>query len=571
MINKIALTNKWKNWLPVFIFIAIAIVFRFYRNSTANYYLLAGSDGPYLPVQVKSIFEHYRLAFADMPLLFVLCALIAKFLFLMHIGTEHECILMSVRLVDTILPPLAAIPVFNIAKELISNNIKSKFLNYFLVAFAILNFTPLFLFSFQLQKNGLAAIFIFSYLYYVIKIIKYHQRIDIIKAIIALVLCLLTHFGSFGLLLFISMTILLFWYLAGRKKTGINAIKNTIGIFVIFFAALFLIAILDYSRFTRILHVPLKLFEAPALLFALNGQNFILHGPTLFILLSMNLLAITGLIFLFNNRHNIEGYKKIAGLALATCALLLSNPLLGLEWASRLFMITYIPITIFYLIIYNSISNKWLKILTIPVFVFLFILSIATSAFQKTYMAIDSASFLELQQMKDKHFVLKNDAIVARQSLRILSNWVFESKGIDQYLLTKDEFNKYAGVYLLKQIKGKNPFARGGEPSVGDSIRLVYKGEHFELYRMTSNAQLPVKAEKIFKGVRGTIQSIEGNKILITDFKTQKIREVQYDPGNTSFPKLFKGMKVEINGEWKPFSLTIDAETIKEVNNFDNN
>jgi hypothetical protein len=284
----------------------------------------------------------------------------------------------------------------------------------------------------------------------------------------------------------------------------------------------------------------------------------------------MNLLAIVALLYIIRNRKEIEPYKLVLGTALSVCTIFLSNPFLGLEWASRLFMLAYIPIGIVYLIIYNSTVNKWFKWSTLSVFAFLLMLSIGTTTFDKTYMAMDNASFLELQTIKDKHIISKQDVIVARQSLRILSNWVFESKGIDKYLLTKEAFGKYPNVYLIKQIKGRNPHTRGHEPNVGDSTALVYQGVHFEVYKLMSNAQLPEQAEKIFKGIKGTIQSFSGNTILVVDVNTNKIRVVEFDAQNNSFPKLQKGMKVEINGEWKAFSLNIVAETIKEIHHFDN-
>jgi len=160
------INKQFEQWIPVFVFIAIAIAFRFYRTSNENHYLLAGSDGPYLPLQVRSLFEHCKLAFPDMPLLFVLCALVAKLFYFLHLGTVNECVLLAVRFIDTSLPPLTAIPVFFIAKELYKEELKIKFSNYFLVAFSILSFTPLYIFSFQLQKNGLATILIFSYLFF---------------------------------------------------------------------------------------------------------------------------------------------------------------------------------------------------------------------------------------------------------------------------------------------------------------------------------------------------------------------------------------------------------------------
>jgi hypothetical protein len=394
--------NKFKNWLPVIIFMIIAIGLRLRCNSSENHYLLAGSDGPYLPVQVKSLFEHFRLAFPDMPLLFVICTLVAKLLYLFRLGTENECILMSIRFIDSFLPPLTAIPVFYIAKELNFETTQAKFSNYLTVAFSILSFTPLFLFSFQLQKNGIATLLIFSYLYYVLKILKYKTGEDTIKAVIVLFLCAFTHFGSFGIMVFISLLVFSVWLFSQKNKFKIQTVKISLGAVGVFISTFSLIAIFDYTRFLRIINVPFKLFEAPALLFALNGQNFILYGPNLFILISMNLLAFTGIVFLILKRKQIDSDKLILGLAVGFCTLFFSNPFLGLEWASRLFMMAYIPVTVMYLIIYNSGSSYWIKIPTLSLFSLLTALSIGTTVFDRPPKSIDNESFKELQQMSDK-------------------------------------------------------------------------------------------------------------------------------------------------------------------------
>jgi hypothetical protein len=315
--------------------------------------------------------------------------------------------------------------------------------------------------------------------------------------------------------------------------------------------------------------LPFKLFEAPVLLFALDGQNFLLNGFNLFNLIAMNLLAIIGLIVLVRSRKQIEKHKYIIGLAMATTTIFLSNPMLGLEWANRLFMLAYVPVIVLYIVLYSFSVNNWFKLPTIFIFSILLFISFGTSLFDKSPMTMDKSSFKELQQMQDKKLFITNNAIVARQSLRMLSNWIFNVKGVDKYLLTKDEFNNYSSVYLLKQLKGRNPRERGIEPSLGDSVLSIYKGEHFEVLKLTSNSQLPIKPEKIFKGIRGIINKIEGNKVFIKDIKTNKIRTIFYDANNEGFPKLKVGMKVEVNGEWHPFSIDITAETIKEIDKID--
>jgi hypothetical protein len=402
-----------------------------------------------------------------------------------------------------------------------------------------------------------------------LNIIAQENKSDFIKATIVLFLCVVTHFGSFGFLVFLTLLTYIIWYLIQQNKFSFQSFKKILGLVAILIFSFSLIAFFDYSRFLRIIHVPFKLFEAPVLLFALAGQNYVLNASNLIILSAMNFLAIIGLVVLITQRKQIEKHNYIIGLSMAICTIFLTNPLLGLEWANRLFMLAYIPVTVLYLVIYSFVSNHWFRIPTISIFSALLFISFGTSIFDKSPMSIDKSSFKELQQMQDKKIFLRNDAIVARQSLRILSNWIFNIKGVDKYLLTQDEFDKYSSVYLLKQLKGRNPNARGSEPSLGDSVLSIYKGGHFEVFKLTSNSQLPTKPEKIFKGFKGTIQNIDGNKMFITDIKTNKVRTIYYDTLNEKFSKLKVGMKVEVNGEWFPFTIDINADTIKEIDKFE--
>ena len=556
-------------WLPVISFIVIAIIFRIYRTSTENHYLLAGSDGPYLPLQVKSMFEHYRLAFSDMPLLFTLCTILAKFLYLLHIGTENECILLSVRFIDTFLPPLSAIPVFLIATELKTKSIKLKFSTYLMVAFAILNFTPLFIFSHQLQKNGLAIFWIFFYLYYILKIIKYESRKDILKAIAIFILCALTHLGSFGLLIFISCLILIFWFVYQKEKIKLTLLKKLLLVGAVLISALVLVAIFDYTRFLRIINIPFKIFEAPVILFAVNGQNFLLHGQILIILVLTNLLAIQGIILILRHRSNMDKYKIIIGLSFATSSMFLANPFLGLEWANRLFMIAYIPLTVLYLILFSAISTRLIRIPTAFTFVFLLAVSFVTALFSKPLISISKEAFAEFQQINNKFIFKRNDAIVSRQDLRLLANWTFQTKGVTDYLLTKNEFGKYNAVYFILQIKGTNPLIRDIRIPIPSNYSNIFTGDYFEIYKINDNTNLPTEPQKIFKGVKGTIIEILNKKILVKDYKTNKIRTVFTNNIGANILDIHNGMKVEINGEWIPFSLSLNAETIKEIESFD--
>lgn len=565
---------KLKSWLPVIVMIIVAILIRLYITSDKNHYLLAGSDGPYFALQVKSLIKNFHLGYTDMPLLFLLGAIIAKLLLLFRIASENECILMSVRFIDAFLPPLVAIPVFLIAKEIEINSDKLKLSSYLMVGFSILSFTPLVIFSYQLQKNALAIIFVFLFIYFVIRILKYGNRRDFYKAVIILLLCTLTHFGSFGLLIFISFLILTFWLLLNRKGITLQLLKNIGVVTIVLLSLVSLIAIFDFTRFQRLIYVPLKIFEAPALLFALDGQNFLLNGRTLITLIISNLLAIQALVIIIRNKKNLDYHLVILGFALVICTLLLATPMLGLEWANRLFMMAYIPITVLYLIIFSSISIKWITIPSMIILSILIVHSICYSILFNPVISITDLAYTEFKQIKAKVHFGENDVIVGRQDLRLLGSWVYGTKGISDYLLTKNEYNKFSAVYIVRQIQGKSPGLRGTEITIPKNTYKVFQGNFFNVYKFKDNTGLKIEKDKIFKGVQGNIAAIDKDKILVKDSKTGVIRTVcilkntKYNLLNVN-DKLSIGMNVEINGEWKPFSLAIDAVIVNEIGNLD--
>jgi Ca2+/Na+ antiporter len=337
---------------------------------------------------------------------------------------------------------------------------------------------------------------------------------------------------------------------------------------MIFMAGLLMIALFDGARFSRMLHVPLRLFEAPVLLFALNGHNYLLHGPILVILLLTNVLAIVGMIVLIKRRAVLERYQVITGISCAVCAIFLSNPLLGLEWANRLFTMAYVPLTILYLVVFNQHLSRWARIPMQLVFILLLWLAFARAFRDRPPLAITNEALIEFQQVKDKSSFKQNDAVVSRQDLRLLANWCYGTKGVSDYLLTKTEFRKYGAVYFIRQIQGSNLIPRGISMHIPANYELVYQGHSFEVYRIMNDADLPANPEKIFKGVIGTIVKISGRNLLVKDANSGTTREVLLPENLQKSVDLHLGMKVEVNGEWTPFSLAIRAATIKEISSF---
>jgi hypothetical protein len=558
------------HWLPVVLFMVAAAFIRLHSTSAANYYLLAGSDGPYYPLQVRSMLEHFHLAMADMPLLFIADDLLAKALQLLHIASSEQCILLSIKFTNSFLPPLAAIPVFLIAKEFKTG---PSLLNYLIVAFSILNFTPVVLFSNSvLQKNAVAVIWVFFYLYFVLRLLKYGRITDVYYGLLMLLLCALTHYGSFAFLIVFSALSGAFWlgihrgYFRPVARRKIAVVGS--GLLLI----LCLIAFFDLVRFERLLSAPLNLFRGPVLLFALKGQNILLTGYTLMNLIIANLLALLAASLIIINRKRLSGPDKVFALSLTVLSFILSSPLLGLEYANRLFMMSYVPISILYLYIFNSFRSGWIKVIPVLLYSWLTLFSIGTGVFDRRPVSITENAFSEFKEINRIVPFSPLSVIIARQDLRLLGSWVFRTKESADYLFADADFDKYDGVFVIKQVDGNNLRApRYRQPEIPRNSLLVFKGNYFEVYKIAKGAGWNTGLGKLPRArITGTIIDIRGDRLILSTGQDGNTSTVDFSKStiihlSRQATRLRIGMQVEVWGNWEPFSLTVNAEEIWEV------
>lgn len=558
--------NKSLFIVGTFIVLAISIRLKFHFSGN---YILAGVDGPYYPLQVRSMMENFHLGLSDMPLLFVFEALIAGFLQFIHIGTQNECIIIAVKFVDVFLPPLAAIPVFLFAKELNVHIKKINFPTYLIVGYSILNVTPILLFSNNFQKNAVTVIFIFLYLYFVFRILKYSRRKDIYFAIITLLACTLTHFGSASILFLITGITLIVYINANRQLVySINPKKILILISSIAFFILILF-VFDSNRLDRFINLPIKVFESPVILMILDGQNIGQYfNPINFIV--PNLLVVLGIILFIRIRKTIEKESQLLGLVFIITTIILSSPLIGIDWANRFYMMSYIPIVGLYLILFNKITKR--RVLFFPVSVFSLIMCFAIVKGYTSPMLqnISNEAYQEFKEINSEVLINKNTAIVARQDLKILASWEFKTIGIANYLLSENDFLNFESVYYLIQKKGINYTQEESWRKIKIPINSihVFQGNYFDLYKV-ENIDKSMCLVKGRSKIKGKIISLKPNRFILQNSITEKKKTIiisdhtQFHFSN-SHNRLKIGMEVEIWGEGIPFSLDLKAETIVE-------
>jgi|GEM_PF-2527332 hypothetical protein len=547
-------------WLPVIAMMLIAAWGRYMSISSGNY-LLAGGDGPYYPLQVRSLLEHHRLAYPDMPLLFAVQAALAAVLNFFHAASYSDCIILAVKATEIILPPLAAVPVFLIARELRPGGARPGFLSYLLVAFSVINLSMTGAFSNGLQKNAVAIVWVFLYLYYVIRLISYNRKKDALCAGAVLLLCALTHFGSCALLIFLSLLLGISWLLYNRQALRSLSWKKGSLFLAAFLLALAVIASYDADRFQRLMAIPLKVFEFPVLLLMLNGfgiGNFLspIH------LLLTNFLALLALIVLLSNRKKIINGQKTVAFAMIAAAFFLASPLLGLEWANRLYIISYIPLVLVYLILFNAAISKWIKILPATVLT-LFVMACLLSP-PGSRDCITAESYAEFVQIKERVSFDANDALIGRQDLRILGSWEFRTKSVVEYLFKKEDFDKYHAVYVIRQLKGSNfpPGRFRGDARVPDNAVKVYAGPCFELYRLNSGEGWKRGKGKASRA-HGLILALTPHYMILQNDQGFH-RTVELTERTVLETPLQTGKSVEVWGSWKPFSLNVVAESVSE-------
>jgi hypothetical protein len=251
----------------------------------------------------------------------------------------------------------------------------------------------------------------------------------------------------------------------------------------------------------------------------------------------------------------------------------MTSPLLGAEWANRLYMISYIPICALYLLIFSSAPKMWVKIFPAIVFIGLTIVSVMTGMTQRGFRTISNEAYSELKSLKQQNIFNKKSVIIARQDLRLLASWLYGTKGASDYALTKADFKQYDTVYAIRQIKGSNyPINRQrGETDLPQDSLLIYKGNYFVVFKVTDSENWKYDIKTTPK-LSGTIVFVSSNTIGLKNGWTNNTTTVQLSNETkikllNENQKLKEGMFVEVWGKGKPFSLTVNAQTIIEKKN----
>jgi len=532
--------------------------------------LIPGINGGYYPLLSRNLLEYGSIRYPDAPLVHWLTAGLSWLIGVITGLSRDQASILSVRLLDSLIPPLACIPVFLFAYRFSLEKNRKVAIPVILSSFSILYIAPLVILSSDMLKNSVGLLFLTYFLFYSLRAIYSSLKRDYLISFLFLVLTGLTHIGSFAVavaFVLIAGSVIL---LRSIKSIDINRIMLILISLSILILISFALLRNDPDRLSRMLSIwlnPFRLFESPYLLLLLSGQNpysgFLWHN-----FLLVNVLSTAGVGIVLFNLKRLSSKEQACTLSLSLLSLFLSSPLIGIEWALRYHLMAYLPVIFLYIYVFRLIRNKLFQSILISFFSLLTLLCGIGGFTAIRKPAITTESYQDLKRFRDKVEIRGDDLVVARHGLEWWTGWVLKCRTGKEYCLRQGDWDKYPAIYLLRQVKGNNyPALKGSdqfsEIMIPESSVQVYTSDFFNLYRLNRPAP-----DEFYPGelplVQGRIDAVTGNTLWV--LADGYLQNVIFDQ-KTEFPVIHPdsvkpGMSIDVWGHRTPFSLKIRAEKI---------
>lgn len=519
-----------------------------YIRARLNFHspLLPGVNGGYYALMTRALIETGQLPFSDFPLSFWLLRGLAALLGLFGMESS-QAILLSCKLADSILPVLAAIPVWLLARK----KRLPSFPSMIMVGLVILYFPSSYLLTGELFKNALGVVWLTTFLAALAWFQEKPNASPLAWATGAFIFLALTHFGS--LLTGLLFLPLLFYTLWNRFRSK----NNTHLLSLTAILLLFLSSPDAGGRLARFLSVtanPLRLFEHPVLFYWLNSQQMFSPFITGFLILS-HLLASILLVL------SIYRWKAVWWFAIAW---FLSNPMIGLEWYLRLAIMAHIPFTIGLMVLWNKLGHKekaWLTV-SLSILILVSVFLGATGRKRSPVTRDDIRDFLEIKQ---SGLVQSSDLVLAAHGVEWWTAWFLDCHIAQPQAVTLADTKQYETLYGIKHVSGEKPVIQRGqlhflEPEPAHEKDILFQGNRLILFKIDPST---------ITRAAGSATPLTGGRI-----QTDENGEYYLDNGLLKNPLVFKDPKekasldsyserlVQIYGHRKAFSLQIEVDSI---------
>lgn len=457
---------------------AISTLIRLKINYSTEF--IGGNNGAYYLLLNRTLIENGTLVYKEFPLLFYLQSYIALIPIKLNLLNVSQSIDFVSRIFDSIIPPLSIFPAYLLVNKIIKQNELAKIS---VASLSILHFTFFILIS-DFQKNSLGLLWLFWLLYFLLELNKNINKKDIFGVIIFFVLTGLTHFGCFGVAIFIIVLNIVINFINNKSPLKLVKIFLIASLTIILsFAIVYLISPWRYESLIEIIKT---IFNKPIIVKIINNEP-VLSPMDLFQAFIVNILAVISLLLIIKKK-NVEHKNYL--LLMIIVSFVLSSPLLNFEIAQRLYFvsfITMIPLIAFVYENFDSLVQKRVVIVSVLALIFFSVLFNVT---KPVYSSMNKKIYDKALELRSHIPMEKRTIIVARHGLEYWLKWILRNDTIREEDLTSIYWRWYKNIYFVHQKKDKPPFGPAGifgkqfsEPTIPENSKLVYSNDYFDLYK----------------------------------------------------------------------------------------
>lgn len=557
------MTNKKISpFMVVFIVSAvfIALVRALINFSTP---FMPGTNGAYYLVQARSVMQTGKLAFADTPLIFWLEGALAWIINLFAKDVNLS-VISSVKILDCILPALAGLPVALVLSRKMKD--VKPFSGISIVLLCSLHIFGLMMVS-ELQKNALGNVlllFTLSYLYLAAtdKKISYW-----ILASLFFILTPFVHIGSFAVLIVLLSAFLVAYVLVNIRNIMKKWLFPVIGclLLVAVFVLLPIIMPGKFSFMTKLSEMPGKLFSnswinSAFAFFSVPGAKFpVVESFSIALNHLIAMFAMANLIKTWNQKNNA---MKAVYVSLIFTVVLFSSPLLGQEYAQRLFMVSYIPAIVLAMVhVLDTQTRVSAMPSTVAMAIFSAISLLSIIQFRPTPV-ITTSQYNDLSFF-GKKIESQKAIVVAKHGLEWWTAWTTGKPVLQQYHVEPTIWDEYQDVYYLK-VSGETEVSHSA-PQIFQDVEIpensieFYKSQSIQAFQVTTpqnNAQYGIPDSK------GIICEVSKYRLVLMTPQGRIVVRIGSDTVVESDAKIEVGSNVQVWGKKTLFFSDIIAGKI---------
>lgn len=469
-------------FLPLIAFVFAAAARAWLHFSTP---MVQGMNGAYYLVQALSLIEKLSLAIPDLPLVFIIQAILAKVIHLFSSLDLNQAVMLAVKTVDSVVPALAVFPIMHLGKTW-SKGDKVDLAIITLAAVLVPAGAPALLMVGDFEKNSLGLMLLCALAWAMHRWIEEHTQKRLLIAVGLLGLIGITHIGVLGTTLsFVSVTLLALGLAHGRE--GLKRVLRLalIATPVILLAAGIVFWKFDPSRIEKLIHAfsePVDYLSSsggpgggpgphgppgggrggPMMGPGFGGSGWMAYAPMVaFGLASLSALAIAWW------KKRILGPANLALITgAALTVIVLTGPWVQGDKLMR-FQLNAVPLALLcVLFALLQIPHRWARGLPGVLMLMAALVPTALKLRDGPRTIISHEAWQELRSLASSVENPKDTLIVARHGLEWWTAWTLHTHIAQAQALTADDWTRYKHVWFIEQKKGMN-MPMGGPPGMG--------------------------------------------------------------------------------------------------------